>query len=350
MIWSIIVQLVLCVTAGFLSIALNTAVAILPLRFKTLRTFSTCFLVHLSVVEIINAVLNIPLYIMTRIVSLEFFRAKWPGWTTYTLSMAFARMVPYSLVLLAGDKYCATNYGLRYHIWKTKKTTIVTIAATWIFSFAFTFCTLGLQGLKITLSEATQTFDLDGLFRSTGKYDVIILMSVPIILIVIFKILIWRAVRNSRRTIERSLPSLETRQKLREIQTRTLKTVAYTILLYLLCTVPRVFLFVVKIHGSWAEFVALYSFFLFGVVNPILYAFRHRRFRRAVSLLVRDPFGSAEPRTTPRPIEIQLAPQTPLRATAVANRVEEERRGTNKSSFSINDEMKTEDSAFSTRL
>lgn len=327
MIWSIILQLVLFVTTAFLSTVLNIAVAVLPLRFKTLRTFSTCFLVHLSVVQVISSIVNVPAFILTRTLNLNFLRAKWSRWTTYTLGVALARMVPYSLVLIAGDRYCATNYGLRYHIWKTRKTTIFTICVTWVFSFVLTFSSLGVHGLKIEeIDLSTQSF-YEMFLRSAGKYDLTFQMSVPILLILIFKILIWKAVRNSRKAIEKSLPTEATRKKLRKIQTKTLKTIAYTILLYLLCTLPRIFLFAVKSHGRWAEFGAIYSFFLFGVVNPILYAFRHRRFRKALSLLVRDPFGRTEPGVNPRLVGMQLVPMAnkALRASAAANRVEVER-------------------------
>lgn len=354
MIWSVIFQLVLLGITALLSTALNIAVVVLPLRFKTLRTFSTCFLVHLSVVQIINSIINIPIFILVRTLNLDFFRAKWPRWTTYTVSVAFARIVPYSLVLIAGDRYCATNYGLRYHIWKTRKTTIFTISATWVFSFALTFSFQGVHALKIKeMDLSLQTFH-EIFRRSAGKYDVAIQMFVPILLILIFKFLIWKAVRKSRRAIEKSLPSEATRQKLRKIQTRTLKTIAYTIVLYLLCVLPRLFLFTVQIHGRWAEFVAIFSFFLFGVVNPILYAFRHQRFRQAISLLVRDPFGRSEPGMNSRPIGMQLVPiaNKPLRATAAADRGEVLRdnvqncKRSQKTSDSEKEGIKTEDNSF----
>lgn len=314
-------------TTAFLSTALNIAVAILLLRFKTLRTFSTCFLVHLSVVQVITSTVNVPAFILTRTLNLNFLRAKWSRWTTYILGVALARMVPYSLVLIAGDRYCATNYGLRYHIWKTRKTTVFTICATWVLSFALTFSSLGVHGLKIEeIDLSTQSF-YELFLRSAGKYDLTIQMFVPILLILIFKILIWKAVRKSRKAIEKSLPTEATRRKLRRIQTKTLKTISYTILLYLLCTLPRMFLLAVKSHGGWAEFGAIYSFFLFGVVNPILYAFRHRRFRQAISLLVRDPFGRAEPGVNSRPVGMQLAPMAnkALHASAIADRIEVDR-------------------------
>lgn len=351
MIWSIILQLVLFVTAAILSTVLNIAVAVLPLRFKTLRKFSMCFLVHLSVVQIINSIVNIPLFILARTLDLEFFRAKWSRWITYTLAVAFGRIVPYSLVLIAGDRYCATNYGLRYHIWKTRKTTIITFTTTWVFSFALTFSFQGVQALKIKeIDLSTQTFQ-EILLRSAGKYDLFIQLFVPILVFVIFKILIWRAVHNSRRAIEKFLPTEATRQKLRKIQTRTFKTITYTILLYLLCTLPRLFLFTVKIHGRWAEFVAVYSFFLFGVVNPILYTFRHRRFRQAISLLIRDPFGRAEPGAYSRPIGMRLVPiaNKTLHTSAAADRGKLERgnmqdiNGSEKSSDSEKEGMKIED-------
>ena len=295
MIWSTIFQLVLYVTAAFMSTALNIAVAVLPIRFKKLRTLSTCYLIHLSVVQIINAVFTVPVYILTRILQLAYFRAKWPGWIAYILSVAFTRMVPYSLVLLAGDKYCATNYGFKYRLWKTKTKTIATISTTWMLSFVLTFSVHGVEGLKIEVADnSTQSF-ANRIFRSVGRHDLAVVMSISLLLVFIFKILIWRSVRNSGRAIEKSLPTEAMRQKQRQIQTAVLKTIAYTILLYLLCALPRVFLFFIETGGKWAEFVAIFSFFLFGVVNPILYAFRHRRFRQAVALLVRDPFGRTEP-------------------------------------------------------
>ncbi len=69
--------------------------------------------------------------------------------------------------------------------------------------------------------------------------------------------------------------------------------------------------------------MAVYSFFLFGVV----YAFRHRRFMEAISLLVRDPFGRTESGLNSRPIGMRLVPNAnkTLRASVAADRGKLER-------------------------
>ena len=75
------------------------------------------------------------------------------------------------------------------------------------------------------------------------------------------------------------------------------KTVAITILAFLLCYIPPI-LFVIRdryksasAESRWPGFLAQFSIFISSGINPIIYCFRTRRFRSALKQFLKDPCG-----------------------------------------------------------
>ena len=73
------------------------------------------------------------------------------------------------------------------------------------------------------------------------------------------------------------------------------KTVAMTVLAFLVCWIPSIILPVMgrlRSDQSWgAGVLAQYSVYISSGINPIIYSLRTRRFRRALKQLLKDPFG-----------------------------------------------------------
>ena len=81
------------------------------------------------------------------------------------------------------------------------------------------------------------------------------------------------------------------------MDTRAAKTVAITILAFLVCYIPPI-LFVItgrsrsaSADSRWPSFFAQFSMFISSGINPIIYCFRTRRFRSALKQLLNDPCG-----------------------------------------------------------
>ena len=75
------------------------------------------------------------------------------------------------------------------------------------------------------------------------------------------------------------------------------KTVAFTILAFFVCYIPPVCIAILvppepdATAASWPGHVAQLSLFLPSGMNPFIYCFRARRFRRALKQLLQDPCG-----------------------------------------------------------
>ena len=73
------------------------------------------------------------------------------------------------------------------------------------------------------------------------------------------------------------------------------KTVAITILAFLLCYIPPVVFAMWRRYSSevtwWPNFLAQFSIFFSSGINPVIYCFRNKRFRTALKQLFKDPGG-----------------------------------------------------------
>ena len=106
------------------------------------------------------------------------------------------------------------------------------------------------------------------------------------------------------------------------------KTVAITILAFLLCYIPPI-LFVTRdrytsasADSRWPGLLAQFSIFISSGINPIIYCFRTRRFCSALKQLLKDPCGRSSLQETN---QVQRAeqdiPHKVTRQAAANNRI-----------------------------
>lgn len=93
-----------------------------------------------------------------------------------------------------------------------------------------------------------------------------------------------------------NLPRLQAETRLQQ-DIQATKTIVITVLAFLACYIPSVCIGA-WVHPEadatvmpWPGHVAYLSMFLSSGINPIIYCYRVRRFRRALKLLLNDPCG-----------------------------------------------------------
>ena len=87
----------------------------------------------------------------------------------------------------------------------------------------------------------------------------------------------------------------------KENEIKAIKTIGATVMLYFVCYLPAViygYLLnnsnTVNLQNKWFEFFCMWILYVPGFLNPIVFALRTKRFRRALRQLVLDPLGVSE--------------------------------------------------------
>ena len=89
-----------------------------------------------------------------------------------------------------------------------------------------------------------------------------------------------------------NLPPLQAEARVKQ-DIQAAKTVAMAVVTYFICYLPAVIYAILRpdsVH-SWFPFFAVFCTFFSSASNPIIYVFRNRKYRAAITQLVKDPFG-----------------------------------------------------------
>ncbi|XP_038054629.1 galanin receptor 2a-like [Patiria miniata] len=125
-------------TISVIGIVGNLLVCFIFFRVPSLRTSTSYFLVHLSVVDLLSCIMVIPSHLFPDPPPMKgrfgdfvcrFYFSKYPMWTFILVSVG-------SLVLINLERFVAIVYPLRYKSLYTLRNTILMIAACWLYSLA----------------------------------------------------------------------------------------------------------------------------------------------------------------------------------------------------------------------
>ena len=120
-----------------------------------------------------------------------------------------------------------------------------------------------------------------------------------------------------------NLPRLQAKARL-QLDIQAAKTVAFTVLAFFVCYIPPVCIAILVppepdvTAASWPGHVAQLSLFLSSGMNPVIYCFRARRFRRALKQLLQDPCGKTAFREIDKEERVQQ--NVPLQNARVAEK------------------------------
>ena len=290
------IQVVLLAIVFVTAIAGNGLVCCAVYHFKQLRTIPNFFIVNLSIIDLCNALVNMPLFVGYYVIKADIFRGKWVSYVCSSLHNYVIYLNVSALLLLMADRYGAIKYNLRYHAWKTKSKAFLGIACIWA-SGTVLLIALGFRRDRIlapyeglTLMEYRRI-----LYNAEGWKVALGVFGVSFLGIVILGFLLWRAVRASRWRIlaiaGRDDCSPQGRQMLsmlRMKEVQTARNIAVVVVAYFVCFVPSVvhgLLVRNGINSPWAEYFAFFFTYFSSACNPIVYSLRTCRFREVVKEL-----------------------------------------------------------------
>ncbi|KAL9969560.1 hypothetical protein ACROYT_G021788 [Oculina patagonica] len=273
------------------SIIGNSIICLLLIRFKTLRTVPNILIANLAVIDIINALTNMPLMIMWYICKVPYLKGRPISWFIVSWYVLFMYLTVINLTVLTMDRYGAIVHGIRYHSWKTNNKAKVAVVFVWLLAAGYTYGMFTL-GLDIDLGDAPVLVYRIDYLKKFGKHFIIPGYLVSFAVMLIMGAYIWRTVRRHTRR----LSTFCSVAKQVRSDVKTAKTIGLTVVAFFCMGVVPMFLHSIStIHGTWPHFLAFFLIHLNSMANPIIYSLKTRRFRKAFVLFLMDPFGKSQP-------------------------------------------------------
>ena len=255
------------------SILGNSVICLLLIRFKTLRTVPNILVVNLSVVDILNAAINMPLMILWYICKVPYLKGRSISWFVVTVYVMFMYLTVFNLTVLAIDRFGAIVLGFRYHSWKTVNKAKVAVVFVWLSAAAYTYGMFTL-GLDIDLGDAPVLVYRIHYLKKFGRHFIIPGYMVPFTVMLILGAAIWLTVHAHNRRIT---PIRSTVKQIKS-DVKTAKTIGLTCAAFFLMGVfPMLLHNIARIHGTWPHFLAFFLIHLNSMANPVIYSFKARR-------------------------------------------------------------------------
>ena len=165
---------------GSVSALGNGCILAIVARFKSLRTIPNILIANLAVVDLLNAAINMPIYMINTIFEASWFRGKTLAILTSTFDRLYTFLNLASMVALVVNVYFAIEFDLKYFAWKRKTKAVVCAGLIW-FIGTVTVVLSSIPLSDIDLGDAHVT-EFRGEFFRRAKYFDAPFMAVLIIL------------------------------------------------------------------------------------------------------------------------------------------------------------------------
>ena len=251
----------------------NSIICLLLVRFKTLRTVPNILVANLAVVDILNAVINMPLFVMWYICKVPYFKGRSISWFIISWHVLFMYLTVFNLTVLTMDRFGAIVYGFRYHSWKTLSKAKVAVVFLWLLAAAYTYGMFSL-GLQIDIGDAPVLVYRKNYLKKFGRHFIISGYVVPFSIMLILGGAIWFTVHSHSKRIS----PFSSVAKQAKSDVKTAKTIGLTCTAFFCMGVfPMLLHCFAKTHGTWPHFLGYFLMHLNSMANPVIYSLKTRR-------------------------------------------------------------------------
>ena len=101
-------------------------------RFRNLRNFPNILFANLAVVDFLNAVINIPLYLFSFVWETSWMRGKTLAVISTSLHLEFVLLNMVSMFAIMLDRFLALRFSLKYYTWKTTSKAYAAVVLIWL--------------------------------------------------------------------------------------------------------------------------------------------------------------------------------------------------------------------------
>ena len=103
-------------------------------RFKSLRTVPNILIANLAFVDLFNAVITIPPFMIYYVFEASWFKGKVLGIITVVLNRLFTVLNLASMIIMLINMYLAISFDLKYFVSKTNRKALLCVFLTWFIS------------------------------------------------------------------------------------------------------------------------------------------------------------------------------------------------------------------------
>ena len=118
----------------------NASVLGIIARFKSLRTVPNLLLANVALVDLLNAVINMPIHLIYTVLEAGWYRGQSLAIMTIFLNRLFTTLNMASMLVLMGAMYFAITFDLKYLTWRTTKKAVVTSCLTYLVVSVLVVC------------------------------------------------------------------------------------------------------------------------------------------------------------------------------------------------------------------
>ncbi|KAL9971121.1 hypothetical protein ACROYT_G023608 [Oculina patagonica] len=297
-----VVMSVLTATLASAAVLGNGVVIAVIARFKSLRTVPNILVANLALVDLFNAVINMPPHVIYVVLEASWSRGKTLAIITSSLNRLFLMLNLASMLAMMTNMYLAISFDLKYLAWKTNKKALVCAFLIWFISVVLVML-FSIPLLDINLGDAHVAEYRAEIYKQ-GKHFVASIMAFFMICGAVVYYQTASAIKEKEKERkELKLPRIQAEARLK-YDIKATKTIAITIASYFFCYGPAIVYAVVGLQNenlanSWFAFIAWYSTYTSSAVNPIIYYLRSSRCRFAFKQFLKEPFGSSDFREKP---------------------------------------------------
>ncbi|XP_078352219.1 trace amine-associated receptor 1-like [Oculina patagonica] len=268
----------------------NGLLFFLFIRNRTLRTVHHALIANLSMVDLLNSVINIPLSICYVVLDTGSFRGKKIAWTVSFLHSCFALLSLSAIALQMIDRYLAICWPVFYKAKKSLTKVIAAIFVKWLVVFAIVLAAyIPLYGLDIGHVSVLEYRELYA--RESGQKIPKYIVPIFVFMILLFGGLSLKKLKNRAVLAEDAVG--QNRQN--SPNTRARKKAVYTILILLSISMAaylpavingRVRLGLRNQAKRWLVFVIIFMLSVSSTVNPYIALIRVKCFADKLKVLI----------------------------------------------------------------
>ena len=177
-------------------------------RFKKLRTYPNIPIANLALVDLLTALINMPLYLVFSILEVSWFKGKIMAIITLFMARLFMALNLTAMLVLLVNVLLALTCGLRYFTWKTNEKAVAIVFIDWFLCFLLVFLSCSTL-FDINLQNAHVLIYRQAYFAQQ-KTLVISVMTVLVLCLIIFCILVFISLRKMKLQVSLILYHLET--------------------------------------------------------------------------------------------------------------------------------------------
>lgn len=131
-----IISMAACLSTLIISSSLaNGLILAVIARFKKLRTIPNILLANAALVDLLNALINMPTYLLYGVLEVSWLKGKTLAILLVYLSRLFILLHLVSTLSLLVNAFLGIAFDFRYFTWKTKQKAICVVVLEWLISF-----------------------------------------------------------------------------------------------------------------------------------------------------------------------------------------------------------------------